>query len=43
MERPCPDLANLAQSDIDLKSIVTHPPTIGSTGQVDAAHIGTAV
>ena len=43
MERPCPDLANLAQSDIDLKSIVTHPPIIGSTGQVDATSIGTAV
>jgi hypothetical protein len=43
MKRPCPDVANLAQSDIDLKSIVTHPPILDSSAQFETISVGTAV
>lgn len=43
MERPCPDMANLAQSDIDLKSIVTHPPVLDNSAQFETISVGTAV
>jgi len=41
--RPRPDMASLAPSDIDLRSIVTHPPILNSAGPSEAAAMGTAV
>ncbi|TCS50801.1 Asp-tRNA(Asn)/Glu-tRNA(Gln) amidotransferase A subunit family amidase [Primorskyibacter sedentarius] len=41
--RPCPDMADLAPSVIDLRSIVTHPPIFNSAGQSHTAAMRTAV
>ena len=41
--RPCPDMAGLAPSGTDLRSIVTHPPILNGTGRSEAAAMRTAV
>ena len=41
--RPCPDMAGLAPSDTDLRSIVTHPPSLNGAGQSETAAMRTAV
>lgn len=41
--RPCPDMEGLAPSDLDLRSIVTHPPILNFAGQPKTAAMRTAV
>ncbi|WP_235604774.1 amidase [Sulfitobacter sp. EhC04] len=41
--RPCPDMAGLAASDIDLRSIVTHPPILNGSDRSRLDPLGTAV
>ncbi|TNJ47770.1 amidase [Phaeobacter sp. B1627] len=41
--RPRPDLAALAPPDIDLRSIVTHPPILNSVGRSEPTAMRTAV
>lgn len=41
--RPRPDLANNSPSEVDLKSIVTHPPIFEDTTRSDSPSIQTAV
>lgn len=41
--RPRPDLATIAASDTDLRSIVTHPPIFSSSARSDAPAMRTAV
>ncbi len=43
MARPCPDMTSLSPSDIDLRSIVTHPPIMDRDVQSKTAPLGTAV
>ena len=43
MARPRPDMANLAPSSIDLRSIVTHPPNPSEELGLRTATLGTAV
>ena len=42
-ERPRPDLAGIAASDVDLRSIVTHPPLLNSTARSGQPSMRTAV
>ncbi len=41
--RPCPDMAGLAPSDIDLRSIVTHPPILNGSDRSGSTAMRTAV
>jgi len=41
--RPLPDLANLVPSKVDLRSIVTHPPTLKNAGRPETSSLRTAV
>lgn len=43
MARPRADMATCPPSDVDLRSIVTHPPTPNSVGQSKTANLRTAV
>jgi Asp-tRNA(Asn)/Glu-tRNA(Gln) amidotransferase A subunit family amidase len=42
-ERPLADMKTLAPSEIDLRSIVTHPPILGGSGHSTRASLQTAV
>ncbi len=41
--RPRPDLVNIASSQIDLRSIVTHPPIVNKAGRSAKPSMRTAV